>query len=60
MASYKVVGVCSVAGVAPGGVLTDEQLHRVGANVAVLLDAHLERIKEPAAEKPKPKPKGRR
>lgn len=58
MASYKVVGVCSVAGVAPGGVITDAQLHRVGANVSALLDAHLEKLPE---EKPTAKPKtGRR
>ena len=41
MTTYKIAGTHSVAGVAPGGTVTDEDLE--GANVEALVDAgHLE------------------
>lgn len=39
---FKVIGQCSVAGVAPGDTVTEEQLNEWGANIDALMGAHLE------------------
>jgi hypothetical protein len=49
MQRYRVIGPCTVAGVAPGGTVTDDDLTRSGAVVAPLVGVHLEPIKD---EKP--------
>lgn len=44
MVKYKVIGECEVAGVAPGGIVTTEQLEKHRALVGPLLGAHLEEV----------------
>jgi hypothetical protein len=39
---FKVVGQCTVAGVAPGDTVTEDVLNEWGANIDALLGAHLE------------------
>jgi hypothetical protein len=41
---YKVIGECEVAGVAPGGIVTAEQLEKHRALVGPLLGTHLEEV----------------
>lgn len=54
MQKYRVIGPCAVAGVAPGGVVTRDDLDKAGAIIEPLLGVHLEaqaddsRLKKPA------------
>lgn len=47
MRKFKVVGPCTVAGVPPGGTVTEETLEKWGAHVEPLLGAHLDEIQAP-------------
>lgn len=48
---WEVIGECEVAGVAPGGIVTREQLEAWGdVNIGVLIGVHL----QPVAGEPKP------
>jgi len=47
--AYKVIGSAAVAGVEPGGTVSQEELERARAIVEPLLGVHLEEIKDEPA-----------
>ena len=51
MKQYKVVGPCEVAGVVPGGTVSQQQLDEARALVEPLLGVHLQEIPEAPAAK---------
>ena len=58
MPTYRVIGPCEVAGVPPGGVVTNDALEKAGAIVAPLIGVHLEeQAEEPRATLRKSTPK---
>lgn len=44
---FKVIGQTRVAGVEPGGEVTEERLHELGTNIDALLGVHLEKVSGP-------------
>ena len=52
---YRVIGQCRVAGVEPGGTVSQEALEEAGANIDALLGPHLEEIRDEPAPTAKPK-----
>jgi hypothetical protein len=59
MLKYRVIGPCEVAGVEPGGTVTESALTKAGAVIGPLLGVHLEEIKDETrpvtAKKPAPR-----
>lgn len=50
MTAYKVIGTCRVAGVEPGGEVTEEQLLAQGAIIEALIGPHLEPVEDDLAD----------
>ena len=52
---FKVVGMCRVAGIAPGDTVSREVLEKAGANIDALIGPHLEPVDSGATAKTKTK-----
>lgn len=48
---FKVVGKCRVAGVEPGGEVTEERLNELNTNIEALIGPHLEQVAGPSIDK---------